>query len=182
MMEELGTMKSTLRKLAVFACAVLTVPMFLQAANNPKPLAERVRHELVMLPYYNVFDDLGFRVDGDTVTLYGDVTDPVLKSDAGRAVKHVEGVQQVVNNINVLPLSPMDWQIRRAEYRSIFGFSSMYRYAMGAVPSIHIIVSNGHVKLEGVVANQGDKNIAGIRANSVPGVFSVENNLQVARG
>ena len=155
--------------------------MFLQATNTPKSLPERVRHELAMLPYYNVFDDLGFRVDGSTVTLYGDVTNPVLKSDAARAVQRVEGVQQVVNSINVLPLSPMDWSIRRAEYRAIFGYSSMYRYAMGAMPSIHIIVSNGHVKLEGVVNNQGDKNIAGIRANGVPGVFSVENNLQVAK-
>ena len=130
----------------------------------------------------NVFDDLGFKVENGTVTLYGDVTRPVLKSDAARAVQHVEGVQQVVNNITVLPLSPMDWQIRRAEYRAIFGYSSLYRYAMGAMPSIHIVVSNGHVKLEGVVDNQGDKNIAGIRANGVPGVFSVENNLQVAKG
>lgn len=135
-----------------------------------------------MLPYYSLFDDLGFRVEGGTVTLYGDVTRPVLKSDAARAVQHVEGVQQVVNNINVLPLSPMDWQIRRAEYRAIFGYGGMYRYAMGAMPAIHIIVSNGNVKLEGVVNNQGDKNIAGIRANAVPGVFSVQNNLQVARG
>lgn len=176
-------MKGILRKLTLtLACAVLTMPVFLQARDNAKPLQERVRHELAMLPYYNVFDDLGYRVEGNSVTLYGDVTNPVLKSDATRAVQHVEGVQQVVNNINVLPLSPMDWRIRRAEYRSIFGYSSMYRYAMGAMPSIHIIVSNGHVKLEGVVNNQGDKNIAGIRANAVPGVFSVENNLQVARG
>lgn len=176
-------MKGTLRKITLtLACAALTAPMFLQATNNPKPLPERVRHELAMLPYYNVFDDLGFRVEGGTVTLFGDVTNPVLKSDAARTLQHVEGVQQVVNNINVLPLSPMDWQIRRAEYRAIFGYSSMYRYAMGAMPSIHIIVSNGHVKLEGVVNNQGDKNIAGIRANGVPGVFSVENNLQVAKG
>jgi len=175
-------MKGTLRKLTItLACAVLTATMFLQATNTPKPLPERVRHELAMLPYYNVFDDLGFRVDGSTVTLYGDVTNPVLKSDAARAVQHVEGVQQVVNSINVLPLSPMDWSIRRAEYRAIYGYSSMYRYAMGAMPSIHIIVSDGHVKLEGVVNNQGDKNIAGIRANGVPGVFSVENNLQVAK-
>lgn len=176
-------MKGTLQKLTLtLACAALTSPMFMQAKDNSKPLQERVRHELAMLPYYNVFDDLGYRIDGDTVTLYGDVTNPVLKSDAARAVKRIEGVQQVVNNINVLPLSPMDWQIRRAEYRAIFGYSSMYRYAMGAMPSIHIIVSNGHVKLEGVVSNQGDKNIAGIRANGVPGVFSVDNNLRVARG
>ena len=175
-------MKGTFRNLTLtLACLALTSPMFLQAKNT-KPLPERVRHELAMLPYYNVFDDLGFRVDNSgVVTLYGDVTNPVLKADASRTVQHVEGVTQVVNNINVLPLSPMDWQIRRAAYRSIFGYSSMYRYAMGAMPSIHIIVANGHVKLEGVVTSEADKNIAGIRANSIPGVFAVENNLQVAK-
>lgn len=176
-------MKSTLRWATVtLACALLAVPMYLQAANNPKPLPERVGHELAMLPYYTLFDDLGYRVQGGTVYLYGDVTDPVLKSDAEHVVQHVEGVQQVVNNIKVLPLSPMDWRIRRAEYRSIFGFGPMYRYAMGAIPSIHIIVDNGHVTLEGQVDNQGDKNIAGLRANAVPGVFSVTNNLQVVKG
>ncbi len=173
-------MKGTLKKFFfTFACGLMAVPMLVQAANPPKSLSDRVRHELVMLPYYNIFDDLGYRVDGSTVTLYGDVTNPVLKSDAERAVKHVEGVQQVVNNIKVLPLSPMDNSIRRAEYRAIFGYSSLYRYAMGATPSIHIIVSNGHVTLTGVVNTQADKNIAGIRANGVPGVFSVTNNLQV---
>lgn len=175
-------MKGILQKLSMtVACAALAVPMFLGAKDASKPLPERVRHELAMLPYYNVFDDLGFKVDGGTVYLFGDVTNPVLKSDAEHVTKRVEGVQQVVNNINVLPLSPMDWQIRRAEYRAIFGYGPMYRYAMGAVPSIHIIVKNGHVTLQGVVTNQGDKNIAGIRANGVPGVFSVQNDLQVAK-
>jgi hyperosmotically inducible protein len=177
-----GEMRGTLKKLSMtLACAVLAVPMFLGAKDNSKPLPERMRHELAMLPYYNVFDDLGFKADGSTVYLYGDVTNPVLKTDAEHAAKRVEGVQQVVNNINVLPLSPMDWRIRRAEYRAIFGYGPMYRYAMGAMPSIHIIVSNGHVTLQGVVANQGDKNIAGIRANGVPGVFSVKNDLQVVK-
>ena len=174
-------MKGTLRKLTLtLACAALTMPLFVQAKDS-KPLPDRVRHELAMLPYYNVFDDLGFNVENGTVTLFGDVTNPVLKTDATRAVQRVEGVTQVVNKINVLPLSPMDWQIRRAEYRAIFGYGPMYRYAMGAMPSIHIIVSNGHVKLQGVVNNEGDKNIAGIRANSVFGVFSVQNDLQVAK-
>ncbi len=176
-------MKNTLRNLSfTVACAVLAIPTFLQARDSSKPLPERVRHELVMLPYYNVFDDLAFRVDGDTVTLFGDVTNPVLKSDAERSVKRIEGVRQVVNNIKVLPLSPFDWQIRRAAYRAIFSSGGLYRYAMGAQPSIHIIVNNGHVTLQGVVDNQGDKNIAGIRANGVPGVFSVRNDLQVANG
>ncbi len=182
-------MKRKIRNLTLaVAVTVLAVPAFLRAdtpGSGSKPdqeLAKKVRHELVMLPYYNIFDSLGFRIDGSTVTLYGEVTRPTLKSDAGGVVKHIEGVSQVVNNIKVLPLSPFDWQIRRAEYRAIFGFGSLYRYAMGALPSIHIIVENGHVTLEGVVANQGDKNIAGIRANAVPGVFSVTNDLVVANG
>jgi hyperosmotically inducible protein len=133
-----------------------------------------------MLPYFGVFDDLGFNVNGGTVTLSGQVTRPTLKSDAANAVKHVEGVTNVVNNIEVLPLSPDDDNIRRATYRAIYGDPALStRYGFQALPSIHIIVSNGHVRLEGVVANEGDKNIAGIRANAVPGAFSVENDLRV---
>ena len=182
-------MKTKIRNLALAAAVtLLAAPAFLRADTSgpgSKPdldLAKKVRHELVMLPYYNIFDNLGYTVDGSTVTLYGQVTRPTLKSDAGRVVQHIEGVSQVVNNIKVLPLSPFDYRIRRAEYRAIFGYGSLYRYAMGANPSIHIIVENGHVTLEGVVANQGDKNIAGIRANGVPGVFSVTNNLVVDNG
>lgn len=171
-------MKRGLAKLAItLGVALMTVAGIASAAQGG--LVPAVRHELVMLPYYSIFDNLAYRVDGNTVTLYGQVTRPVLKSDAEHVVKHIEGVDRVVNNIEVLPLSPFDDRIRRAEYRAIFGYGPMYRYAMGANPSIHIIVDNGHVTLEGVVANQGDKNIAGIRANGVPGVFSVTNNLQV---
>ena len=181
-------MKHKLARMTTALVALaLTVPTYMAAVGAPSgpsagALPEKVRHELVMLPYYTLFDDLSFKVDGGTVTLLGDVVNPVLKSDAGRVVKRIEGVTQVVNNIRVLPLSPFDNRIRRAEYRAIFGYAGLYRYAMGALPSIHIIVDNGHVTLEGVVANQGDKNIAGIRANGVPGVFSVTNNLQVANG
>jgi hyperosmotically inducible protein len=143
-------------------------------------VAREVRHQLVMLPYFGVFDDLGFTVNGGTVTLLGEVTRPTLKSDAGNVVKHVEGVTNVVNNIEVLPLSPNDDQIRRGVYRAIYGDPMLStRYGFQALPSIHIIVKNGHVRLEGVVANEGDKNIAGIRANGVPGAFSVENDLRV---
>jgi hyperosmotically inducible protein len=154
-------------------------------AFRPGPVDEnqitkKVRHELLMLPYYGVFDDLAFRVDGGAVTLFGQVTRPTLKSDAENSVKHVEGVTNVVNQIEVLPLSPMDDQIRMAEYRAIFGDSALStRYGYRALPSIHILVKNGHVRLEGVVDNEGDKNIANIRANGVPNVFSVENDLQV---
>lgn len=174
-------MKSTLGKMAATLAVALTMIVGVASAAQ-RSLVEAVRHELVMLPYYSIFDNLAYKVDGNTVTLYGEVTRPVLKSDAERTVKRIEGVERVVNNVQVLPLSPFDDRIRMAEYRAIFGYGPMYRYAMGANPSIHIIVDNGHVTLEGVVSNTGDKNIAGIRANGVPGVFSVTNNLQVVRG
>jgi osmotically-inducible protein OsmY len=147
--------------------------------SSTNGISKRVRHELLMLPYFTIFDNLSYRVDGDTVTLSGQVTRPVLREDAQRAVQRVEGVRKVENNIEVLPLSPFDNQIRWATARAIYGFATLNRYAMGTQPSIHIIVKNGHVTLVGVVDNKGDKNIAGIRANSVPGVFSVENDLQV---
>jgi hyperosmotically inducible protein len=133
-----------------------------------------------MLPYYGVFDDLGFNVNGSTITLTGQVTRPTLKDDAGSAVKNVEGVTNVVNNIEVLPLSPVDDGIRLATYRAIYGDPSLStRYAYRAAPSIHIIVKNGNVRLEGVVANAMDKQIAGMRAKGVSGVFDVENDLRV---
>ncbi len=144
-------------------------------------LQKEVRHELVMLPYYDVFDNLAYKVEGGTVTLFGQLTRPTLKSDAERAVKGIEGVERVDNRIEVLPLSPNDDQIRRAVYRAIYGTEGLDRYAMRSVPTIHIIVNNGHVTLEGAVANEGDKNLANIKANGVPGVFSVTNNLQVDR-
>ena len=145
-------------------------------------LVREVRHELVMLPYYGVFDDLAYRVDGSSVTLFGAVTRPVLRKDAENVVRRLEGVTSVVNNIKVLPLSPNDDRIRTAVYRAIYGHPALAdRYGYRAVPSIHILVDNGHVTLAGVVANQGDKNIANIQANGVPGVFSVTNNLVVER-
>jgi len=143
-------------------------------------LTREVRHALLTLPYYGVFDDLAFKVDAGTVTLLGAVTRPTLKTDAERAVKGIEGVQRVVNQIEVLPLSPMDDQIRMASYRAIYGDPALStRYGFRALPSIHIIVRNGRVTLEGVVANQGDKDLINVRANGVPGVFSVTNDLQV---
>lgn len=146
-------------------------------------IAREVRHQLLTLPYYGVFDDLAFRVDGGTVTLLGAVTQPVLKDDAENAVKHIEGVQKVTNKIEVLPLSPMDDQIRMAEFRAIYGDPAITtRYAYRSIPPIHIIVKNGHVTLEGAVANEMDKQVINARANAVPGVFSVTNNLQVDNG
>jgi hyperosmotically inducible protein len=153
---------------------------FMRGAPDESRIAQQVRHKLLMLPYYGVFDDLAFRVDGSTVTLLGAVTRPTLKKDAESAVKSIEGVQNVMNEIEVLPPSPMDDQIRMAEYRAIYGDPALStRYGFRSIPPVHIIVKNGHVDLEGVVANEGDKNLINIRANSVPGVFSVTNNLQV---
>jgi hyperosmotically inducible periplasmic protein len=153
---------------------------FVPGDADENRIAQEVRHQLVTLPYYGIFDDLAFRVEGSTVTLMGSVVRPTLKSDAGNVTKRVEGVTQVNNEIKVLPLSPMDDQIRMAEYRAIYGDAALStRYGYRALPSIHIIVENGHVTLEGVVANQGDKNLINVRANGVPNVFSVTNNLIV---
>ncbi len=143
-------------------------------------IIKEVRHELIMLPYYSIFDDLEFQVNGNTVTLLGNVVRPTLKSDAENVVKKVEGVDQVINKINVLPTSPMDDEIRLREARAIYSQSNLTKYSMSAVPSIHIIVSNGHVTLKGVVDNATDKNLAYIAANGVPGTFSVDNQIQVA--
>ena len=133
-----------------------------------------------MLPFYGVFDNLAYQVAPDgTVTLLGQVSRPVLKSDAERAVKSIEGVERVVNNIQVLPTSPNDDRIRRETYRAIYGNEVLSQYQLRAVPPIHIIVDNGHVTLEGVVARPMDKQIAEMQAKSVPGVFSVMNNLKV---
>src|SRR5438552_1024355 len=142
-------------------------------------LIKEVRHELTMLPYYSVFDDLSYKVEGGTITLYGAVVRPTLKSDAENVVKKIEGVERVVNNIEVLPLSPNDDRIRRDTYRAIYGNDVLSQYSLRAVPPIHIIVENGHVTLEGVVARQMDKQIAEMQAKSVPGAFSVTNNLKV---
>jgi len=147
---------------------------------NESRIAKEVRHELLMLPYYSLFDDLEFQVNGSEVTLLGSVANPVNKPDAEKAVKQIEGVEKVNNQIRVLPPLRMDDEIRARTAREIFSTAGLSRYAWSAVPSIHIIVDRGHVTLKGVVDNEMDKNLAGIAANRVPGVFSVENELQVA--
>jgi BON domain len=152
-----------------------------QETKANQNLVREVRHQLLLLPYYTVFDNLAFKVDGDHVTLEGQVTRPTLKSDAEAAVKSIEGISGVTNNIEVLPPSPMDDQSRRALYRAIYGDAQLSKYGWSSMPSIHIIVKSGHVSLEGVVDNDTDKNLAGLRANSVPNVFEVKNNLVVKK-
>jgi hyperosmotically inducible protein len=141
----------------------------------------QVRKEIVTLPYYSLFDHMAFKVEGSKVTLMGKVVRPTLKTGAERVVKDIEGVTEVDNQIEVLPLSPNDDRIRLDVYRAIYYNPMFSRYAIQAVPPIHIIVENGDVSLEGVVNSESEKNVAGIRANGVPGVFSVTNNLRVER-
>lgn len=142
-------------------------------------LAKKVRHELVMMPYFGVFDSLSYRVDQGVVTLMGEVTRPTLRSDAQRLIARLEGVRAVTNEIEVLPLSNFDDRIRLATYRAIYGYGPLQRYSLGTQPSIRIIVKNGNVSLEGFVGSQMDRTLANMRANQVPGVFSVSNDLQV---
>jgi BON domain-containing protein len=162
-----------------FALAPFTFGQTAPLSPAEARIAKEVRHELLMLPWFGVFDNIAFQVNGDTVTLLGQVTRPVTKSDAENAVKHIEGADHVVNKIEVLPPSPMDDQLRLALYRAIYGYPSLEKYALGVQKPIRIIVQNGHVTLEGVVDSESDKDTAGIRANSVPGIFSVTNSLQV---
>jgi hyperosmotically inducible protein len=153
------------------------------AAARINPAAARinkeVRHELVMLPYLDVFDNLSYGVDGTCVTLAGQVTRPILKTNAEKAVKAIDGVETVDNQIEVLPLSGHDDRLRVSLYRAIYGYTPLNRYALPVLKPIRIVVKTGHVTLEGVVDNQADKNTVNIRANGVHGVFSVTNNLRV---
>jgi hyperosmotically inducible periplasmic protein len=175
-------------KLLVFpAVLLLASAAWGQSSQTPVPpqaeerIQREVRHQLLLLPYLTVFDNLGYRVQGYNVTLMGQVTRPVLKSDAENVVKHIEGVEKVDNQIEVLPTSPMDDGLRRRLFVAIYGYPSLEKYAMPVIKPIRIIIKNGHVTLEGVVDSESDKNTAGIRANSVPGIFSVNNNLQVVK-
>ena len=152
-----------------------------QPKQAEQQLAKLVREELEMLPNYTVFDYLTFQVDGRTVELWGEVSRSVLKVDAEGAIKNLEGVEEVINHVEVLPDSPIDLNVRRQVYRAIYQHPTLSKYAMQAVPPIHIIVKNGKVSLEGVLANESDKNIANIQARSVSEVSSVANNLQIEK-
>jgi len=169
---------------AVVLISVMSSAVSAQSSRPPSQrgqarLEKEVRHELVMLPHYGVFDNFAYKIEGGTVTLLGQVTQPTLKTDAERAVKRIEGVERVENRLEVLPLSPNDDRIGAAVYRAIYGTTGLDRYALRAVPTIHIIVKNGNVTLEGAVATEMDRNLANIKASGVSGVFSVKNNLLV---
>ena len=156
-----------------------------QNATGPTRMQDRISrevfHELVTLPQLTIFDNLQYKVDGSKVTLMGQVRDAILKDSAEKSVKHIEGVDSVNNQIEILPTSSNDDRIRRDVARALFNDERLFRYSMGSLPPIHIIVKNGHVTLEGIVNSQADKDAANIRANGVPGVFSVDNHLQVQK-
>lgn len=177
-----------LRLLTCFAIALLFSSSSLAqdaqreaSVHAQERITKAVRHEILMLPYFGVFDNISYKVDGYNVTLLGQVVRPVTKSDAENAVKHIEGVEHVDNQIELLPPSSMDDGLRRRLFRAIYGYGPLHKYVLGVQKPIRIIVKNGRVTLEGVVDNDGDKNLAGIRANAVPGIFSVTNNLQVVK-
>jgi hyperosmotically inducible periplasmic protein len=181
--KENGFMERKFRILTLLSLMLLPAASILaqgQALNPAQTRIQReVMHELLMLPYFGVFDNIEYQVNGDAVTLLGSVTRPTLKSDAENAVKHIEGVSRVDNKIDVLPPSPMDDRIRLALFRAIYDYPSLEKYSLGVQKPIRIIVKNGHAELDGVVDNEADKDTAGIRANGVSGVFSVTNNLRV---
>ncbi len=179
-------MKGILNRVAVLFVAVVMMASFAVAAPTEQAgeraayeqLEKKVRKELVTLPWYGVFDNLAYEIDGSTVTLSGQVVQPSTRKDAERRVKRLAGVERVVNNIEVLPLSSFDDSIRVSAYRTLFGWNSpLFRYGRGANPSIHIVVERGHLTLEGVVSTEGDRRLANALVNSIPGVFSVTNNL-----
>jgi len=169
---------------SLFLIVIFLVPGWAQKTPQPSPkftqrVQKQITHEILMLPYYDEFDVIGFKLDGYNVTLFGHVIHATLKSDAEHAIKKIEGVEKVNNQIEVLPPSPFDDRLRLQLFRAIYGYPALQRYGVGSNRPIHIIVDHGHVTLEGAVDNIGDRNIANIRANQVPGVFSVTNNLQV---
>jgi len=175
-------MRMRSKLMVVLALVVLSASVALAAPPAQQRTLDKVHKELVTLPYYGVFDNLAYKVEGDTVTLYGQVRNPITRHDAERRVARIEGVNHVINQIEVLPVSGFDDTTRARVYRAVFRSGSLYRYAMGANPSIHIIVKNGRVTLEGVVSNQMDSQLAYMAARGVPGVFSVTNNLRVGSG
>ncbi|HKV81247.1 MAG TPA: BON domain-containing protein [Candidatus Sulfotelmatobacter sp.] len=176
-------LRTSLIALGMAALLSLSAGTAAASIQDTPRIEKQVRHELNMLPYVNVFDYMTFNVDANgTVTLNGEVTSPVVKSDAGNVVKRIEGVERVNNQIQVLPVSFFDNGLRVRLFRTIYGYPGLQKYALGVNKPIRIIVQNGHVTLLGVVDNEMDKNLAGIRANGVPGIFSVDNQLQVVKG
>ncbi|PYX50984.1 MAG: transport-associated protein [Acidobacteria bacterium] len=178
------------QRLPILLVVLLALSTLVSAQDVPRDqpngksqdrITREVRHELLMLPYFGVFDYIAFKVEGYNVTLLGQVVRPSLKSDAENAIKHIEGIEKVDNQIEVLPPSSMDDRLRLRLFRAIYGYPALQKYELGVQKPIRIIVKSGRVTLEGVVDSEADKNLAGLRANGVSGTFSVTNNLQVVK-
>ena len=175
-----------MKKRSLLVTAVVAITTLSMAAQREvsrqsvERIQKEVRHEILMLPYFDVFDNIAFKVEGYDVTLTGQVTRPTLKTDAERVVKTIEGVESVNNQIEVLPPSPNDDRLRLRSFRAIYGYGGLQRYALPVIKPIRIIVKNGHITLEGVVDGEADKNLVNIRARGVSGAFSVTNNLIVS--
>jgi hyperosmotically inducible protein len=167
--------------LAVFLAGALALAASPQAGAPSTPLENDIVKALFSLPHYGVFDNLYFKMDGSNVTLMGQVTLEITKAEAGKRVARVKGIGAVTNTIEILPPSPSDDALRMAVYRRLFGTADLYRYSLGADPSIHIIVKGGHVTLEGAVSTEDDKNKAEVSVKSLPGIMSFKNNLRIVQ-
>ena len=180
-------MLNRIKNFTLFSLAILVFSFTSVSAQNfsanksERTVEQKIFKKLLSLPYYGVFDHIAYKVDGGTVTLYGNVNNGVNKSSAANVVKRIEGVERVVNNINILPPSSFDNSIRYQLVRTIANRGGLYRYLWEPNPSVRLIVKNGRVALEGYVANRGDYNLMNILANGIPGVFNVQNNLIVEK-
>lgn len=176
-----GKLMALVTALVIAAVTIVAVPVEAGQRSYDVATADKIRKKLVTLPFYGIFDNLAYEIEGSTVTLYGQVVRASTRKDAERRIAKIEGVEQVINRIQVLPVSGFDDSIRVRTFRAIFRTAGLFRYAQGANPAIHIIVNRGHVTLEGVVANRMDSQLANMAANQVSGVFSVTNNLRIER-
>jgi len=177
-------MRRAIYAITLMACTAFLLQAVAQgdkkfSAKAQERITKEVRHRILSLPDFGTFDNIAFKLNGYDVVLFGQVIEPSLKDDAEKVVKKIEGVERVDNRIEVLPISGNDDRIRRDVFNAIYRYAPLQHYGVGSNRPIRIIVNHGNVALEGVVDRESDKNMAGIQANSVPGVFSVTNNLVV---
>ena len=177
-------MRKAIHAITLMVCTLFFFQAIAQSNQKFSPKAQEritkeVRHQILMLPDFDTFDNIAFKLNGYDVILYGQVVQPSLKDSAEKVIRKIEGVERVENHIEVLPTSGNDDRLRRDLFIAIYRYGPLQHYGVGSNRPIRIIVNHGNVTLEGVVDRESDKNMAGIRANGVPGVFSVRNNLVV---
>jgi len=177
-------MRKAIHAVMLMVCTLFFFQAIAQSNKKFSPkaqerIAKEVRHQILMLPDFDTFDNIAFKLNGYDVILYGQVVQPSLNDDAAKVIGKIEGVERVENHIEVLPASGNDDRLRRDLFIAIYRYGPLQHYGVGSNRPIRIIVNHGNVTLEGVVDYESDKNMAGIRANGLPGVFSVRNNLVV---